>query len=301
MTLITASLYLLCLAFLFGSAVFVYSRDPRSRLNGYYALLALALLGWVGTLFVFNGLAEGNSLLLVGRTNFAFAAIAVTACYFFVAELAGLRTRLAPLLWIETLALAIVSAVTTLIDRTETIQAGQHFTVYGPLFAAYILHVAAYLAGAIIIAFRHHDRLPDRTGSQLRLVGAGTLATAVIAVTTNILLPYAFGDFRFIHVGTLSTILLLAAVGYAVFAYRLFDIRIILRTTLVLAVLVSLALEVYQASVAALAELLPLGDPAQRHLAAVTVALVVNASTGGALRSWLERIADRLIDRKKRQ
>nr|ACX33976.1 predicted transmembrane protein [uncultured bacterium RM44] len=81
MTLFTASLYLLCLAFLFGSAVFVFSRNPRSPLNGYYALLAMALLGWVGTLFVFGSLPEGATLLIVGRANFAAAAVVVTASF----------------------------------------------------------------------------------------------------------------------------------------------------------------------------------------------------------------------------
>ena len=93
MTLITASLYILCLAFLLGSALFVYSRNPRSRLNGYYALLALALLGWVGTLFVFDSLPEGSLLLAVGRANFAAAAVVATASCLFAAQLAGLKDR----------------------------------------------------------------------------------------------------------------------------------------------------------------------------------------------------------------
>lgn len=299
MTLPTASLYLLCLAALLASAVFVYSRNPRSRLNGYYALLALALLGWVGTLFVFGSLPEGRPLLLIGRLNFAAAAVVATASFLFVAELAGRRPRHGRALWLETLILAALSLGTPMIDRAETVLHGLHSTVYGPLFSVYIVHVVAFLAGAIIAAFRPPHGIRPATRIQLRLVGSGILATALVGVTANIVLPYGAGDFRFIHVGTLSTILLLVAVAYAVFAHHLFNVRVIVRAALVYAALVSLALEMYQVAVGFLADLLPLGDPAQRHFAATAIALAVHALTHDALRQWLERLVDRGILRKQ--
>lgn len=297
MTLLTASLYLLCLAALLASAVFVLSRNPRSRLNGYYALLALALLGWVGTLFVFGSLPEGRTLLLVGRLNFAAAAVVATASFLFVAELAGSRpsSRYLNVIWLETAIFAALSFGTPLIDRAETVLGGLHSTAYGPLFAVYAVQIVAFLAGAVLAAFRPPPGIRPATRTQLRLVGAGILATALVGVTANIVLPYGAGDFRFIHVGTLSTILLLVAVAYAVFAHHLFNVRVIVRAALVYAALVSLALEVYQVTVGFLADLLPLGDPARRHFAATAIALAVHALTHDALRTWLEKVVDRRI------
>lgn len=292
MTLLTASLYLFCLAALFGSALFVYSRDPRAQLNAYYALLALALLAWVGTLFVFGSLPQSETLLLVGRANFAAAALVATASCLFVAELAGCKFTYRNAIWIETAAAVLVSFGTPLIDRAETVLNGQHQTAYGPLFALYIVHVVAYLTGAVVLAFLPPAREMGRTRRQLRLVGTGILATALVGVTANIVLPYSFGDFRFIHVGTLSTILLLIAVAYAVFVHRLFSIRVIVRKTLVYAALVSVALEVYQVAVGFLADLLPFSDAAERHFAATAIALIVHASTQAALRSWLEDLVE---------
>lgn len=190
MTLLTASLYLLCLAFLFGSALFVYSRNPQARLNAYYALLALALLGWVGTLFVFGSLPQGQTLLLVGRANFAAAALVTTASCLFVAELAGRRWMRLTAIWLETGVMVAISLGTPLIDRAETVVRGQHSTVYGPLFTLYILHVIAYLGGAVILAILPTPGTVDRTRQQLRLVGTGILATALVGVTANIVLPY---------------------------------------------------------------------------------------------------------------
>ena len=293
MTLVTASLYLLCLAFLLGSAIFVYSRNPRSRLNGYYALLALALLAWVGTLFVFGSLSEGKLLLTIGRANFAAAALVATTSFLLVAELAGRRRTLLPMVWLETVILAVLSLATPLVDRAETVVRGQHVTAYGPLFALYSLHIIVFLAGAVFVAFQSLPEATARTRPQLRLVGMGILATALIGVTCNIVLPFAYQDFRFINVGPLSTILFLAAIAYAVFAAHLFSIRVIIRTAFVYAGLITLALELYSLALSSLAKLLPLGDQAERAFAATAIALSVNAFTQQPVRRWLERAIDR--------
>lgn len=298
MTLFTASLYILCLVFLLGSAVFVYSRNSKSRLNGYYALLASALLGWVGTLFVFGSLPEGELLLTVGRANFATAALVATASGLFVAELAGRRLSLLRLVWFETVALTALSLTTPLVDRAETVLRGQHTTAYGPLFAFYIVHVVVYLAGAVILAFRPLLGAANKTRPQLLLVGAGILATAVVGVITDIVLPYGYEDFRFINVGPLSTILFLAAIGYAVFAAHLFSLRVIIRAAFVYAGLITLALELYQLAVSSLARLLPFGDQAERAYAATAIVLVINAFTQQPVRRWLERVIDGLAHRR---
>lgn len=207
-----------------------------------------------------------------------------TASFLFAAELAGCKPTRLKAIWIETVILAAVSLGTPLIDRAETVLRGQHATAYGPLFSLYIIHVVAYLVGAVAVAFLPPPGVADRTRRQLRLVGGGILATALVGITANIVLPFWYGDFRFIHVGTLSTILLLIAVAYAVFVHHLFNIRVIVRKTLVYATLISVALEVYQVAVGFLADLLPFSDAGERHFAATAIALVVHASTQAPLR-----------------
>ena len=304
MTLVSASLYLLCLAFLFGSAIYVVARSPRSRLNVHYALLALALLGWVGTQFIFGGLPEGRTLLLVGRANFAAAALVATASFLFVTELAQRRWTLwlQSLAWLETLILTVLSMMTPLVDHAEQVVRGQHITDYGLLFPLYSLHVVAYLTAAVIAAFRaapYTDfraapRTDATTHQQLRLVGGGILATALVGVLTNILLPYGVGDFRLINVGPLSTVLFLGAIAYAVFAAHLFSIRVLIRMAFIYAGLITLALELYSLALSFLAKLLPLGDAAERAFAATAIALIVNAFTQQPVRRWLERVVDGL-------
>ena len=122
----------------------------------------------------------------------------------------------------------------------------------------------------------------------------------MIGITTNVALPYLFGDFRFIDVGTLSTIFFLGAVAYAASVYHLFNIRVLIKTTLVFSLLIAFALELYQGSVEFLARLLPVGDATERHIAAATVALIINAFSHEPLRRLLEQLLDRLFIRKQK-
>ena len=299
MSALVAALYCLCLLFLTGFTVFVLIKDPHSRTHRHFAWLLLALLGWVASLFAFNLETSPAQLLWLGRFNFAAIVFAVTLGYAFVCDVARRRPVPAPAwLWAETAGLAALTLLTPLVDRAELVVSGLHVTLYGPLFPLYLLHVLALLGAALFVAFRPPQRLSAEVKSQLRLIGIGGLATGAVALVTNVLLPYAFGDFALIHVGTLSTILFLAAVGDAVFVHHLFDVRVVLRAAFVYAGLVALALELYQLALSFLAHLLPLGNAAERTYAATALVLVVNAFTQRPLKRWLERLIDRLGSHK---
>jgi len=196
--------------------------------------------------------------------------------------------------------LGALTGLTPLVDRQELVRAGQHVTVYGPLFAPYVLHVLVLIGATLVIAFQPRHLESEQTARQLRLIGGGIIATAAVALVTNALLPYELGDFRFIHIGTLSTILFLGAVGYAVFAYHLFSVHFIVRATFVLAGLLALALELYSLVLSFLAHLLPLGGAEERSFAATALVLVVNAFTQEPVRRWLERLIDRAYYKRYR-
>lgn len=305
MSALTAALYGLCIPSLALAAIAILIRAPRARLNRHFALLLLALLGWVASLFAFalplSLDLPGRGLLWLGRFNFACVVPAVTLGLLFVRDVAGKPPpRLSRWLWAETALLFLLTLLTPLVDRAELVAFGKHVTLYGPMFVPYVLHVIVLLGTALLSAFRPPPEAAPETRGQLRLIGIGALATAAVALTTDALLPYAFGDFRFIHVGTLSTILFLLAVGWAVFSYHLFSVRIIVRAAFVLAGLVALALELYGLALSFLARLLPLGSADERHYAATAMVLIVNAFTQQPVKRWLERVMERLERRSTR-
>lgn len=312
MPALLAALYSLCLLLLTAFSLYVFYQNPYSRLNRYFALLALALLGWVASLFAFNFSLGPGALLWDGRLNFACIVFVATLGFLFVqaipATKAAIKETVAELrrrhratlwLWTETALLGTVTLLTPWVDQAESVGHGQHLTLYGPLFAFYMAHVLVLLGAAIFRAFRPPKDASPQARGQLALIGGGFLATAAVTLVTNVVLPYAFRDFRFIHIGTLSTILFLAAAGYAVFARHLFNVRVIVRATFVYAGLIALALEMYQLAVTFLAHLLPFGNAADRGFAATAVALVINAFTQQPVRRRLEQIIDGLAHKSR--
>lgn len=294
MALLVLSLYLLCFLLLAGMMLFVLSKNPRSNLAHSFAFSALALLAWIGTLFLFNHQASPDKLLLLGRLNFTAALFIVFFGYHLVLNLAGTVSRWKGWLAAETLLLSALTLLTPLIDRAEVIQGSEHVTHFGLLFPLYVLHLLAYLAAMVFAAFAAAHHASGERPSQLRLIGGGILAMSLVALTTNLLLPYTFHVFALQDVGALSTLLFVLAVGYAIFAHHLFNIHVIVRATFVFAGLVTLALEVYQLALGFLVHLLPFGDPTQRNLAATVIALTVNAFTHEPLKRGLEKVVDRL-------
>jgi hypothetical protein len=232
-------------------ALFVLARSPKAWVNRAFALTCLFLLTWLATLFLFNRTQEPDALLLVGRLNFASVPPASLCAYLFVRAVAQrpMQNQNARVALIGgTVALSLVSALTPLIDQAELPGTGEeiaHTTVYGPFFPLYAAYVAALLLAAVLLAFRQARVTQPPARDQLLLVGSGMLATFFIALVTNALLPFVFGNFRFTDVGPLSTVLFLGATAYAIAKHRLFNVRLLVRKTVVYGLLLSLVLAAY--------------------------------------------------------
>lgn len=242
-------LYYLCFLILVGLTLFVFLKNPRAWLNRYFALFASSILGWLITLYLFNRQDDTPWLLQLGRANFSFGALIVFFGYLFLRQVAGKRTHLAMALWGETVILAAIALGTGWIDHDEHIVQGQHVTIFGPLFPLYIAHLLAYIAAAFLIVFRGNDKASAKVRGQLAVIGLGMFVMAVIAVTTNVILPFIFHIFHFQEVGALSTIAFLVAITHAISVHHLFDVRLIIRRTVVFTALLAFVVMVYGVSI----------------------------------------------------
>ena len=244
---------------------------------------------------------KDSLLLAVGRANFAAAALVATASFLFAAELAGRRPRALPAVWLETALLAALSLWTPLVDRAETVRARPaRRPLYGPLFTLYTLHVVGYLVGAVVVAFRAAPGAGDRHAPSSCWSAPASSPPPSSASPPTSSCPTGSATSGSSTPAPLSTILFLAAIGYAVFAAHLFSVRVIVRAAFVYAGLITLALELYQLAVTFLARLLPFGDREARGFAATAIALIVNAFTQQPVRRWLEKAVDRLASRRER-
>jgi len=293
---LTDVLYYFCFALLLGMAAFVYRKNVLSWLHASFALTSLSLLAWLATLFAFHRSQDAAAVLWLGRANFAAALLAVFFGYLFVRAIArrSAPPRHLPLLGGGTLLLCGLTLFTPLVDKAEIVgPAGRHVTQFGPLFPLYLAFVVAFLAAAVLLAFQARQDAAQPARDQLLLVGSGVLATGAVALATNVALPYGLGDFRLVDVGTLSTILFLLAVAYAISVHHLFDIRLLVRKTLVYGLLLSFVLGAYTSVVLLVTQHLTAAGGNSSPFTQFGVLVI--ASSFDPLRRYLEKRVDRLL------
>ncbi len=295
-----ALLYYLCFLLLPGLTLLIASRGSRRararpRLRRTFFWLAQSLLLWQLTLFLEVRTALPNTQLWLGRTNFAAAVFAAYLALRFVQEVpnkdASPKSFCSLWLLAATWLLAALTLLTPLVAATERVEAGHAITTFGPLFPLYLLHVLGALTAALIVAFRERRRCGDRrVRGQLTLIGLGTLATGSVAVVTNALLPYRFGDFRFCDMGTLSTLVFVFTVAYATFIHRLFELRVMVRETLVYGILLAWVLGAYSSAVFVVSQHLTTGAEKLTQFVVLFLAFSFDP-----LRRFLEEKTDLLL------
>ena len=300
MTLLIAGLYYLCFLVLTGLAIFIFRKNPSARLNRYFALFALTTLGWLVTLYFFNRTPDSPTLTVWGRANFAFAASFVVFNYLYLPEIARKQVRHTKWILLQTGVLVSITLFTGWIDEVEHLRQGEHVTVFGPLFPLYIAHIIGYVGAALYLTFFANRQATRKVRNQLSIIGLGIFLMALIAMMTNLLLPYFFKVFALQEVGALSIIALLSTIAYAISAHQLFDIRIIIRRTVVFTALFILIVIAYSA-LALLLRGAILGDPVSDTKTNI-VNLVTICIIGFAiepLRRWLTIRTDQFLFKRE--
>ena len=106
-----------------------------------------------------------------------------------------------------------------------------------------ILPIALFLVGTLATAFlffyQHQKRPRHKARAQARYVLFGSLLTAIWGLVFNLAFPL-LGDYRFVWIGPLSSLFFVGLSGYSIIAHHLFDVRLLIRRTLVYTVLLSI-------------------------------------------------------------
>lgn len=293
-------LYYACFIVLISLTAFVFQKNPKDWLNRYFALLALSIFGWLITLYFFNRTVESPLLIIIGRANFTFPLFIVLFNSLFLPYVIRRNNRFTGVLVTETLVLALITQFSGLVDYSEHIKSGQHITVFGPLFYLYTLHIALYLLSAIYFTFLSKNKTTRKEQGQLAIIGIGTIIMASIAFTTNIVLPYGFNIFKFQELGALSTIAIIISFTYAITMQHLFDVKIIIRKTIIYSGLLIAVTTLY--SLVAYYITSFLGNPATLNLKFfipnIIVAIFISIGFD-PLKKWLQNRTDQYLYKKE--
>lgn len=106
-----------------------------------------------------------------------------------------------------------------------------------------VVLVAAFMLVTSLLAFRtlwrSQGQLRGRMQAQARYVLFGSALTALVGLFFNLLLPL-WGDYRWVWVGPAGSLFFVGFSVYSILTHRLFDVRLLIRRTLVYSFLLAL-------------------------------------------------------------
>jgi hypothetical protein len=238
-----------------GLVVFRAGRGPREQTHVFSAM-ALSVAMWSLTNALFRLGLSLEMVTLWAQLSYA-SALATGAALLHFAWIyprhmkVSWRTKWT--LWLLGLAVAVLSFIPNLMIQGIDLEARRIVT--GPGIIALALYMVSTLVLALSLFFRQQSHLRGKARAQARYVLFGSLLTAVFGLTFNLLFPL-LGDYRFVWVGPLSSLFFVGFSAYSIVAHRLFDIKVIIRRTLVYSMLLTILAGLFAALEKSLEQLL---------------------------------------------
>ena len=225
-----------------GMGVFVLWKNPRSSLNRTFSVFALSVAFWALNYFFWMSARDEGSALHFARLAMAGAIVIPTAFTAFAYELTG-RTgrRVNGINALLSFAFLTVSFGPLYIEGMEPRLFFDFWPVPGPVFHFALTHFSLNVLFACFLLWRALRREHGVKGVQIRYVFLGTLV-GFVGGSTNYFLWYRIPVPPYLNVLVSVYIFLVA---YAVMKYRLTDIQVMIRRTLVFTGMTAFVLGVY--------------------------------------------------------
>jgi signal transduction histidine kinase len=239
--LITLGLYMVA-AVSAALAVFVLSHASGRAQNRAFSLTVIAVAGWTLTNALFRQAASSEAALLWAQLSYV-AALLIAASFLHFAHLYPVRATqasqgmsvLTPM-WLMALSLGLLSFVPDAVVTGIDLESRRILTGSGLHAIALFMLLTSVWAFALF--WRSQSRLrgreKERERAQARYVLFGAALTALTGLFFNLLLPL-LGNYSLVWLGPVGSLFFVGSSAYSIVAHRLFDIRLLIRRTLVYA------------------------------------------------------------------
>ncbi|MBI2636812.1 MAG: hypothetical protein HYW81_01325 [Parcubacteria group bacterium] len=209
--------------------ILIFVRLAASRINVTFGLVTLGIFGWAVGLAFFE-----NADTLASALNWArlyYIAAAFIAYVFLLFGRAfpytkGTITRYSEVLL--AVPLLVISGIVFTPYHIESlfIQPWGTDVILGWGYVLYTVYFIMYMGIAFFLLWRKGVESIGIRKLQIRYVLLGTLITTVGGATTNLIYPL-LGNYRYIWLGPLFTLFLIAFIGVAIVRYKLMSIRLV--------------------------------------------------------------------------
>jgi hypothetical protein len=221
-------------------AGFVLWHRPGARVNRIFALTALSTAGWTFTNAIFQYTTSLQIATLTAQFSY-LSAVVLGASFLHFAWVFPLQrpvsTHVKRLLWSSALLIGLLPFVPGAVIRTISLSGNRSIDTTPGLYliALFMLGTSAWAFGTFL---KHHSTLRAGAREQSRYVLAGSALTAVTGLVCNLLLPLLH-NYSLVWLGPASSIFFVSFIVYAIIAHRLFDIRLIIKKTLLYSLLLA--------------------------------------------------------------
>lgn len=166
----------------------------------------------------------------------------------------------------------------------------------GPAIPLFGLATGFFILGSIYLLISRYRRAKGIEKAQLQYLIIGVIGSAFLMFFTNFVLVVLFKVTSLIILGPTYTLIFIGATAYAIVAHHLFDIRIIIKRTLVYSGLLLFAVIAYSLIVFFFAALFGKTDTFDtRNFVTDIIAACIIALGFEPLRRWLVKVTDRYL------
>lgn len=217
----------------FGIGLYVLLKYSGQKTNIAFSLLAFQVAIWnLDNLLSFIVNSEQWIILFAKLALFSVLFIPPTVCIFVLLFIGKPISKKIYLLFVPAILQVPFIFTPYNIAGFDGAPSGDNF-IPGPLYAVYAVYFIALIVWSLVLLIRfiqHTDSYVKKQRSQYILLGIGL--SAAIGITTNAILPL-FWTANYNVYGTPATLVFSFCTAYAITRYRLFDIKFILRTSII--------------------------------------------------------------------
>ena len=278
--------------------LFVLVRGKNKLLNRTFFYFCMSVIGWLFTNFMVQIVTNGPQLISWYRLTYTTITLTIYLLVYlalqFVENNNKKRKNISTLLFLPTIIVIFITTKPTLIESAGYSSEGFVFR-FSDLFFGFLIYTLLYLFVTFYLFFKSYKKRKGSEKEQVKFMLLGIFVASIFAVLTDLILPL-FGITYFANYGPAGIIFFVLMSSYAIIAHRLFDIKVIIRRTVVYSVLLAFVLGVYSAVVFASASILGgTADINRSTMIPNLIAAILIAIGFEPLRKFLTRVTDKYL------
>lgn len=229
-----------------GTAIFVFSKNPKKSINLVFSALVFLLALWNLTNFLSDSIRDFSlSLWMSYLTMGAVLFIPCFLLYFsFLFSKKNITSWQIILIFLPGFILApLVPTEHNIISDSYRINGTPSDFTPGCLYSLYTIFFLIYLLLFLLILLKNYQQQTSKiVQQQIIYILFGALSSGLVGIITNAILPIFFNIPFFNIFGTPFSVIFGLCTAYAITRYRFMDIRVVIRKSLLYFLLFALTI-----------------------------------------------------------